>query len=133
MFAQINSLVNPLLYCYRDQRFKNAIRELLGLTKPQAIQSAVGATQFSRRKYSVRSLELPKLEKRMERFKISASCSPTDALYSIHGTPSVVMSKKSLSAPTLNTSSSCLDADLNLQRPLSPVETSATIHVEGSV
>ena len=73
-FAQINSLFNPLLYCYRDQRFRNAIRELLGLKKPQAIQSAVDAAQFSRRKYSFRSLELRKLEKPTKRLKRSVSC-----------------------------------------------------------
>ena len=46
--AQMNSLFNPLLYCYRDQRFRNAIRELLGLKKPQTIQSAVCGVQFFR-------------------------------------------------------------------------------------
>jgi len=132
MFGQINSLVNPLLYCYRDQRFRNAIRELLGLTKPKAIQSAVGAAQYFRRKHSIRSLELPKLEKRMERLKRSVSCNLTDALYSVYGTPNVVMLKRSLSAPTLDTNSSYLDA-LHLQRPLSTVETNATAHVEGGV
>ena len=51
-FAQMNSLFNPLLYCYRDQRFKNAIQELLGLKKLLARKSPVDTAQFSRRKYS---------------------------------------------------------------------------------
>jgi len=30
---QLNSIFNPLLYCYRDRRFRNAICELLGRKK----------------------------------------------------------------------------------------------------
>ena len=109
IFAQLNSLFNPLLYCYKDHRFRNAIRELLGMKKPQAIQPAVGAAQFLREKNSIRSLELPKVGKRTQRLTKSVSCNLTDiALYSIHGTPSVIMLKKSLSAPTLDKCSSSL-------------------------
>ena len=101
-FAQMNSLFNPLLYCYRDQRFRNAIRELLGLKKPQAIQSAVGATHVVGRKDPIiRYLEFPKLENRTERLKRSVSCNLAGALYPIHGTPTMVVLKKSLSAPAL--------------------------------
>jgi len=122
ILAQFNSLFNPLFYCYRDHRFGRAIRELLGMKKPQAIQSAVGAAQFFRREDSITSLELPKLGKRMQRLERSASCNLTDtALYSIHGTPSVVMLKEALSVPTLDTCNSSLDR-LDLQRPSSIVE-----------
>ena len=104
VLAQLNSMFNPLLYCYRDHRFRKALRELLGMKKPQPIQSAVGATHSLRRNDSIRSLELPKLGKRAQRLARTASCNLTDtALYSIHGTPSVVILKKSLSAPTLDT------------------------------
>jgi len=109
ILMQLNSLFNPLLYCYRDRRFRNAVRELLGLKKPQAIQSAVGAAQSFRRKGPVRSSELHIVGKRTQRLTRSVSCSLTDTLYSIHGTPSVVMLKKSLSAPTIDTCSSSLD------------------------
>ena len=34
-FIQLNSLFNPLLYCYRDQRFRKALSELLGIKEPQ--------------------------------------------------------------------------------------------------
>ena len=132
--AQMNSLFNPLLYCYRDQRFRNAIRELLGLKKPQAIQSAVCAAQFFRRKYSIGHgyLEHPKVGKRMGSLKRSVSCNLTDAFDSVYGKSSVIMLKRSLSAPTLDTCVRYLDG-LNLQRPLSTVETSATTHVKGGV
>ena len=112
-FAQMNSLFNPLLYCYRDQRFRNANRELLGLKKPQAIQPAAGA-RFFRRKYSVGSLEHPKVEKRMR----SVSCNLINAFDSFYGKSSVVMMNRSLSAPTLDTCSNYLNG-FNLQRPLS--------------
>ena len=123
-FPQINSLFNPLLYCNRDKRFRNAIRELLGLKKPKAMQSTVDAAQFSRGKYSIRYLELPKLEKRTKRLKRSVSCNLTDASYSIHGTPNVVTLKRSLSFPALR---------VHTAAPLPTVETSVMTHVEGCV
>lgn len=104
--TQLNSLFNPLFYCYRDHRFRNAIRELLGMKKPQAKSSSVGDTQFVRRKGPFRSSELQKVGTRTQRLTRSASCNLTHA--SIHVTPSVLMLKKSLSAPTLDTCSSSL-------------------------
>ena len=74
MLMQLNSLFNPLLYCYRDHRFRSAIRELLGMKKPQAKQSAVGATHFFSRKDSISALQLPKVGKRKQRLARSASC-----------------------------------------------------------
>jgi len=102
IFMQLNSLFNPLLYCYRDHRFRNAIRELLGLKKPQALQSAVGVAQCFRRKDPFVPSELHTVEKRTQRLTRSASCNLTGALYPIHGTPNVVMLKKPSSAPTLS-------------------------------
>jgi len=131
-FPQLKSLLNPLLYCYRDKRFRKAIRELLGLKKHQTIQSATSNPKFSWRKYSIRSLKLSKLENRTKRLKRSLSCTPPDALYSVYGTPNVFMLKKSLSAPTLNACSSYLDA-LHLQRVTSTVDTSATTRAERGV
>ena len=124
LVTQLNSLFNPLLYCYREHRFRNAIRELLGLKKGEAIQVEVGAPQLTRRNDSIRPSELHKEGKHTKRLTRSASCNLTDALYSIHGTPRVVMLKKSLSAPTLDTCSSSLDG-LDLQQPSSIVECKA--------
>ena len=45
MVTLLNSLFNPLLYCYRDRRFMTAFRELLGKSKPQVTQPAVDATK----------------------------------------------------------------------------------------
>jgi len=96
---QFISLFNPLLYCYRDHRFRNAIRELLGIKKPQAIQSAVGTAEIVTRKDPFsRSSELQKELKRTQRLKRSVTSNLADALDSNHGTPSVAMLRKSLSA-----------------------------------
>ena len=119
--TQLNSLFNPLLYCYRDHRFKNAFRELLGMKKPQEMSSKVGGTQFVGLKDNLRSSELPIVGKLTQRLTRSASCNLPHV--SIHGTPSVVMLKKCLSAPTLET---CLV----LQQSSSNVETSAAIRAE---
>jgi len=97
-FIQLISLFNPLLYCYRDHRFRNALRELLGIKKPQlTIQSVAGATQ----KDPVSSSELHLSGRRIQRSKRSVSCNLTDALDSVHGTPSVMTLKRSLSVPIL--------------------------------
>ena len=117
--TQLNSLFNPLLYFYRDQRFRNALRALLGIKKPQAIQPAFGSAQFNRQKDPFKSSEQHVEGKHTQRLTRSVSCNLTDTLYSIHGTPSVVMLKKSLSAPTLDTCGSSLD-DLDPQQPIHP-------------
>ena len=105
---QFISLFNPLLYCYRDHRFTNAIRELLGMNKPRSIQSAVVASQCSWRRDPFWSSRLYNVGKRTQRFTRSASCSLTNALESNHVTPSMVKLRKSLSAHTLDACSSSL-------------------------
>ena len=60
LVTQLNSLFNPLLYCYREQRFRNAIRELLGIKKGKAIQAEVGAPKRFLRNNSIRPWELHK-------------------------------------------------------------------------
>ena len=36
-FLYLNSLVNPLIYCYRDPRFKKAVLEMLRIRKPTVL------------------------------------------------------------------------------------------------
>ena len=106
---QLNSIFNPLLYCYRDRRFRNAICELLGRKKPQAKQSRVGAAKFFRRNDPFRSSKLHTVGNGSQRLKRSASYNLTGALDSIHGTPCVATRKRSLSAPILDTCGGSLD------------------------
>ena len=44
-----NSLVNPLIYCYRDCRFKKAVLEILKIKKPKQ-KNAVDKVRFTKRK-----------------------------------------------------------------------------------
>jgi len=50
ILVQLSSVINPLIYCYRDRRFKNAFLELLGIRKPPAIQPTAGSVAFRRQK-----------------------------------------------------------------------------------
>ena len=102
------SLFNPLLYCYRDHRFMNAIRELLGMKKPQKVPSAFGASQSSGREDPFESSRLHNVKRRKQRFTRSASCSLPNAIDSCHVTTSEVILRKSLSAHTLYTYSGSL-------------------------
>ena len=43
-----NSLVNPLIYCYRDCRFKKVVLELLKIRKPKP-KNAVDILRFTER------------------------------------------------------------------------------------
>ena len=116
LLTQFNSLFNPLLYCYRDRRFRNAIGELLRLKKPAAIQSAVGAAQYVSRKEPLGSSEDHNLKKREHHLTKSASCNLFVALDSSLGTSTEVTSKRSLSIAPLDECSNTL--------------TNATIHAE---
>lgn len=53
---QLNSLANPLIYCYRDRSFRKTILELLRFKKPEANQ-ATGVLRFVRRKKLFHSQE----------------------------------------------------------------------------
>ena len=46
-----NSVVNPLIYCYRDCRFRNAVLEILRIRKPKVTPYVVtDTTRFARGK-----------------------------------------------------------------------------------
>ena len=76
--TQLNSLFNPLFSCYRDHRFKNALREMLGIKKPQPMSSSVRDTENRMGQDTFRSSELHIVEKRTIRSVTrSASCNLT--------------------------------------------------------
>lgn len=41
VFIQLNSLANPLVYCFRNRHFRNAVLELLKIRQPNASHKAV--------------------------------------------------------------------------------------------
>ena len=51
LLMQVSSLVNPLLYCYRDIRFRKAALELLRMKKPLAVHPGTtgGVSAFQRK------------------------------------------------------------------------------------
>ena len=100
------SLVNPILYCYRDRRFRNAVLELLRIQKSPATVAADGKVRYVRRKHPIDgvndALELQNVGKSASRLlKRAASC---DLAMVVHGTSQKITLKRSLSAPTLDNS-----------------------------
>ena len=58
ILIQFNSIANPLIYCYGDRRFKNAVLELLRVRKPGTNQpAAVADVRFVSRKGRFGSVE----------------------------------------------------------------------------
>lgn len=58
--VQLNSLVSPIFYCYRDSKFRKAALELLGMRKLNVVQLGDGAGRFVRKNEplgSVKQLE----------------------------------------------------------------------------
>ena len=104
---QLNSLASPVLYCYRDRRFRNAVLEMLRIRKPHGNQPHVGVVGISRRQEN--------------RIHVTRS-QPSDT--------SVVL-KRSLSAPSIvKTTGSCFHGQ-PLEQASSSIETSALqIHAE---
>ena len=146
---QLNSVVNPILYCYRDRRFRNAVLELLRLKKPQPLQvrkprpipqPKVGAAQVRRRKDQSGSAANVQLEPQTEKNPVtrptslrSSSCDPNSAFVDhAHRHPHEMTLKRSTSAPLLVDNTTVLDgcSQLPLEQHASVVVTSAVIHSE---
>ena len=134
LLIQLNSLVNPLLYSYRDRRFRNALLELLRIRKPRTSQPAVYSVRYVRRKDQF-AAEEDALDRqhvvRHTRLKRTLSCDLTVVSDCAHGRPNEIMLKRSMSAPTLREcySVSSLD-EPKLRQPSSIITTTATIHVQ---
>ena len=54
--VQLNSLVSPILYSYRDRKIRKAVLELLGMRKPHASQPEAVASRFVTTNESYRSV-----------------------------------------------------------------------------
>ena len=124
--VQFNSLVSPIMYSYRDKRFRNAILELLGVKKSQ---QRVDGRRNLRRRESVGLVNLAEqtqgtlapLSKR------SASVEPA-------GNPKMQV-KRSLSDPTpTKCDKTCIaqPSKLKLQQRATISTTSAAIHHQRS-
>ena len=132
---QLNSMINPLIYCYRVRRFRKAVLELLRRKRPQATSpTRDGATRLPKQKDrygSVEDVQLqPKSVENRTRLTRSTSCDLAIGLAekSLYRSREMML-KKSVSDPCLLKNSSIVDS-LNLGPPSSFVVTSATIHTD---
>lgn len=109
LIMQMGSIVNPLLYCYRDRRFRNALLEMLRMKKPQVIQRPANAAMPVHRvqeKVPMNSKNaLPKetpRETRTDGFTRSASCTSlnTELNRLSHQTTCHKTLTRSMSAPS---------------------------------
>ena len=131
---QLNSLVNPLLYVYRDRRFRKAVLELLRLQKPNTVQSAAGAVRFVRDKDQSCSLRVyPERQKVHQHAHLTRAVScdlSVDSEY-VYGRSSNTLLKRSMSVPTLHKCSDSING-LHLQQCSTVAKTNAIIHCESN-
>ena len=104
-----NSVVNPLIYCYRDCRFRNAVLEILRIRKPKATPYVVtDTTRFARGK-DVFDLERDKVQGQFVenpvRLTRSASCDLVHFLGRVQLESHKKSLKRIMSSPSLPISS----------------------------
>ena len=127
------SLATPILYCYRDRRFRNAVFELLRVRKPPAIAAGDDTVRYVRRKHPTDGvndfLELQNVGKSVSRLLTrTASCDLALIPECVHGESQKIALKRSLSAPTLHKCNILFDG-LQLQQHTSTLlATTAEIH-----
>ena len=126
---QLNSLLNPLIYCFTDHRFRNAMLELLKIKKPRAIQPATGVVRFARKKDPFLPKDIPENRPRLKR---STSCNTVPALDGACAKSSdKLVSKRSLSLPLLGKGNCLFINEMKqMKQPMSKTTTTVTVHVE---
>ena len=110
ILLHLNSLVNPLIYCYRDPQFRKVVLDFLGIKKSRkAVQPAANVARFARKKKAdpfVSSRELSEglqTEKNRPRLKRSATCNTAHVLDpAAHRRSRKIVLKQSVSAPSLD-------------------------------
>ena len=138
---QLNSLMNPVIYCYRDRRFRKAILELLRIKKPQATQPTRArddAARLRKRKDKFGSVEDVQSNinsqnvGKQTRLTRSTSCDLGVALSAGDDSQNrfrEMMLTRYASNPCLFKNSSLVDS-LHLGPTSSVVLTSVTVHTE---
>ena len=104
ILIQINSLLDPLLYCYRDRRFRNGLLELLRKRKRRAIHTTEGAGRNFKRKDPFGTVEDAlqlKFVAKSSHLMRAASCDLAVVSDCVHGKSYEMMLKRSMSTPTL--------------------------------
>ena len=104
MLAHLNSVFNPVLYCYRDRRYREAMLEILKIRKPAPV-----VKRNVRRNGSMKSLEDPQEKDRKPRLR---SCGSIRNLPNTDDmkTNGKVKRERGSSAPSSETRVVCADA-----------------------
>ena len=129
--VQFNSLLNPILYSYRDRRFRNAVLELLGMRKSPKPSQPVDAVRCFRRKDPFGSVELVTNNAKTFTSRLTRSASTGQAVKI--GEALKISLKRCISYPTLNKfGDSSFGSNFKPQQTSSILITSALIHSESS-
>ena len=128
IFLQINSLVNPAVYFYRNRRYRKAALQLLRFGKPQEIEPVVRMERRARRhRDSVASIDVGELvdNERVPRLTRSQSyAARTDGRWDTgHGVPDGTVMDRRMSSPYLASHD-------NLRDALQPVTLIVTVEIE---
>ena len=134
ILMQFNSIANPLIYCYGDRRFKNAVLELLRFRIPGTNQpGAVAGVRFVSRKGRFGSVEnIMELQEKVNlmHFKRRASCDQAVALdfFQLKLRNELQGSNRPVSAPSLAELSSAAAKNVSQPAHSRIVECTAMIH-----
>ena len=100
-----NSLVNPLIYCYRDCRFKKAVLEILRVKKPKP-KNAVDKVRFTKRKDGRGppndKVQITQEEDKNILLRRSESLDLTRFLVRTYIEPNKMLVKRTMSAPLIH-------------------------------
>ena len=137
-FMQLNSLANPLIYCYRDRRFRNAVLELLRFKKSEENLPGAGAVRFVRRKNPFGSQEdVLEYEIKEKKIPVERTISLPDEAMVIecdNQASHEMKLKRSMSAPSLVTDSTWSSAVQKQQRlHATTVIATVTVHAQRDV
>ncbi|CAH3113381.1 unnamed protein product, partial [Porites lobata] len=107
---QMNSIVNPLLYCYRNRRFRNIVLEILCIRNLPAAKTKVSPSQDVRLKDRLSSMEDTLEKPNVKYLTRSASCNESAGSCGTSPRSRDILLKRSMSAPSLGQiKSSCDD------------------------
>ena len=98
-----NSVVNPLIYCYRDCRFRNAVLEILKIKKPKAKNTGYVVRSTTRKEVrgtKKDNVQIQKVEN-LVRLKRSVSCNFPKMLELTPINSSETTLKRTVSAPMI--------------------------------
>ena len=130
ILMQFNSIANPLIYCYGDRRFKNAVLELLRVRKPGTNQPTVVAGVRKGRFGSVENVMQLQDKVNLMRFPRRASCDQAVIMNSTQLKSGKEGLKRSVSAPSLANLSSTAAGIVSQSADSCIVECTSMMHSE---